>query len=98
MKFAIGLFWALAMIGLGLAQLAVGFMGIEHELGVGWAFGAMVLALLFRFMLPITIGTFFGATNVLGWHWASALLFTAPGILLMVPGVVASVLSVFRKA
>lgn len=79
----------------GGAQLYAGFLGIQHQLGTGWAWGAVALALLARFTLPLTIGSFFGAMNVWGWHWIGALAFAAPGIAfmaLMIPGAMASAL------
>ena len=39
-------------------------------------------------MLPLTIGTFFGALDVWGWPWYGALLFAAPGLLFTLPGAV----------
>jgi hypothetical protein len=80
------------IIAYGIAQFAVGYMGIEDMFGVGWATAALIGSLLFRFTLPITIGAFFGATEVLGWHWALALIFTAPGLLFIIPAVATSLL------
>ena len=79
----------------GGAQIYAGFLGIEHHWGSGWAWGAVAAAFLARFSLPITIGSFFGAMNVWGWHWAGALAFAAPGLAfmaLMIPGAMASAL------
>ncbi len=87
----------LAILAFGLAQFVAGYAGIEHHLGAGWAIGALAVAFLLRFTLPITIGAFFGAMNVWGWHWALAALFAAPGLLFVVPGVIASVASMARK-
>ena len=84
-------FSALAMLGFvafGIAQVAIGYMGIADGLGKWWAIGALLLAFALRFPLPLTIGAFFGATNVLGWHWLWALLLTLPGLVFMVPGLV----------
>jgi hypothetical protein len=84
----------------GLIQFYAGWIGIEHHLGSGWAIAAIVAALLFRFTLPITVGSFFGAMNVWEWHWAGALVFAAPGLAfmaLMIPGVLASLLGKMRK-
>lgn len=75
---------------IGLAQIAIGFVGIEYHFGAGWAVGALVLSFMFRFSLPLTIGTFFGAIDVFNWHWIAALLITLPGLLLMIPGVIAA--------
>ena len=41
----------------------------------------------------MTIGTFFGALNVLGWHWFGALLLTVPGLIFMIPGAIGMALA-----
>jgi hypothetical protein len=95
----------LALIGfilficIGVAQLAIGFAGAEHHLGIIVAWVILFLALALRFTLPITIASFFGAMNVLGWHWALALLFAAPGLLIAVPAALAAIISMapFKK-
>jgi hypothetical protein len=90
---------ALRIIGFGLfivygfVQIYAGYIGIDHHLGGLWAALAIVAAVIFRFTLPITIGSFFGAMNVWGWHWVGSAFFAAPGLLLVVPGVLASILS-----
>jgi len=76
---------------LGLAQIVLGIMGIESQFGGWWAFGALVLVVMFRFMLPLTIGTYFGVVNVLGWPWWAGVIIAAPGLLLILPSVIASV-------
>ena len=87
----------IALLILGLLQMGIGFMGIEFHLGFWWAVGAMAAALFARFMLPLTIGAFFGATDVLGLHWAVGLLIAAPGLIFVVPGVIASVIADIRE-
>ena len=79
----------------GAAHFWAGFIGIQHHLGTGWAVGALVLALIGRFTLPMTIGSFFGAMNVWGWNGGFALIFAAPGLafmLLMLPGLIAAII------
>lgn len=78
----LGLFGVIGFLTYSFFQLYAGFVGIEHHLGTGWAIGAVFLALLFRFTLPLTIGSFFGAMNVWGWHWFFALIFAAPGLVI----------------
>ena len=78
------------LLFVGLAQMVIGYLGIEYHLGGGWAIGAVVLAIMFRFSLPLTIGTFFGAIDVLNLSWIVALIITLPGLLLMVPGAIAA--------
>lgn len=93
-EFAWGCLLGIAMLVYGGAQIYAGIVGIKFHLGLGWAIAAAVAALFFRFTLPITIGSFFGAMNVWGWHWALALIFAAPGLAfmaLMIPGVLAGV-------
>lgn len=82
-------------MGYGLLQIWAGYIGIEYHLGGGWAIGAVSVAFLLRFTLPITIGSFFGAMDVWDWHWAGALVFAEPGLAfmaLMIPGALASIL------
>src|SRR5215467_12566223 len=80
-----------------LAQLVAGFLGIEYELGTFWASAAIFVAFGLRFTAPITIGAFFGATKVWGWHWLPALAFAAPGLGLAVPGVLAALLAMYTE-
>ena len=97
MNAALGVILFVAFIIFGIAQIVAGYVGIEDGLGTLWAWGAVVIGLLFRFTLPLTIGAFFGAMNVWGWHWALAALFAAPGLLLIIPGTLASVLALARR-
>ena len=90
LTFLAGGFGVILLLGVGLAQMIVGYIGIEYHLGSGWAIGAVVLALMFRFSLPLTVGTFFGAMDVFGFSFIVALLITLPGLLLMVPGAIAA--------
>ena len=89
---ALGGLGFLLLIAVGITQAAIGFMGIEHHLGTIVAILALVAALFFRLMLPLTIGTFFGAIDVLGWSWYLALIVTAPGLLFAAPAMVAAAL------
>ncbi len=85
----------------GIAQMVIGYLGIEYHFGQGWAIGTIILALVFRFSLPLTIGTFFGAMDVFGFSFIIALLITLPGLLLMIPGAIAAgiagFLSIFKS-
>ena len=73
----------LLLVILGLSQIVAGYLGIEYFMGKGWAIFFIIFFFVFRFTLPITIGAFFGATNVWGWHWFLAFLFSAPGLIFM---------------
>ena len=73
---------------IGFVQIVLGFLGIDYHLGSGWAVAALIGSLVFRITFPLTIGTFFGALDVLGWNWFGAILITAPGLIFMIPGAV----------
>lgn len=62
----------------------LGYLGVEHELSPAWGLVAVILA-LFQFSLPLVLGAFYGATEVLGWHWAWAALFSIAGLTTMAP-------------
>ena len=72
-------------------------MGIEYYFGGFWLGVAIVLVVFFRFNLPIIIGAYFGAVEVLQWHWALALLFAVPGLLFIVPSFIAMIIESFRR-
>lgn len=93
----LGVVGFLAFILFSAAQLLAGFLGIEHGIGPVWAWGALFCAFFFRFTLPITVGAFFGAMNVWGWHWGVAALFAVPGLLFVIPGMIASVFSLVKR-
>jgi hypothetical protein len=83
---------AIMVLGYGVVQICAGYLGIQFHLGTGWAIFAAIAMLLFRFTLPITVGSFFCAKDIWDWHWSLALLFAAPGLAfmaLMIPGVLA---------
>jgi hypothetical protein len=84
------------IIAFGIAQIVVGYLGIDYHLGPLWALAAVVVVFLFRFALPLTIGSFFGAMDVLGWHWVIALAFAAPGLLFIIPGVLSAIVGLVR--
>ena len=81
----LGVLGALLFLGIGLLQLGLGWIGIEYHLGWWAAAGAGFLAVVMRIMLPITIGTYFGVVDVIGWPWWAGLLIAAPGIVFAVP-------------
>ena len=85
-------FFILLSIAFTITQLVAGYQGINAKLGPIGVAVALFLALQFRFFLPITIGAFIGATQVWGWHWIPALLFVAPGLILLIPGALMSFL------
>lgn len=94
--FLLGLVWLAVIFGYGIAVMVAGYQGIEAGIGAGWAIAALGLLFVTGFSLPITIGAFFGAMNVWGWHWVFALLFAAPGLLLVIPGALAFIFALAK--
>ncbi len=93
MKYVIGIFAIAAFLGFAAAQIAAGYAGIELGLGQLWAVVAVCAALLLRFTLPITVGAYFGAMHLWGWHWPAALCFCLPGLIFVLPGVIPAIFS-----
>ena len=93
MKLAIGILALAAFLVFASAQIAAGYAGIEHGMGPVWALAAVFAAVFLRFTLPITVGAFFGAMTLWGWHWAPALLFAMPGLAFVFPGVISGIFS-----
>jgi hypothetical protein len=84
--------------GYGIIQLGAAWAGLE--LYVGTIISGVIVVffgLILRFTLPITIGAFLCALNIWGWHWALSALFVAPGLLLIIPSVLASILGGFKR-
>ncbi|MDE0718861.1 MAG: hypothetical protein OXH64_13090 [Rhodospirillaceae bacterium] len=85
-----GVLAAVLFFALGLAQLGLGWVGIEHHLG-WWAAMGAAATVFFGFMLPMTIGTYFGVVDVLGWPWWAGVLVAAPGLFFMAPALVITI-------
>lgn len=88
---------AILFLGYGIVQIIAGYMGVDYHFGAVWAGVAIVAALMFRFTLPITIGAFFCAMDVWGWHWALAVLFAFPGLASLVPSVVSVIVDTIKR-
>lgn len=88
---------AIMMFGFGIVQLVAGWIGIADAFGSGWAIAAVIVAVLFRFTLPMVVGAFLCAKNVWEWHWMFAALFAAPGLLFMVPALFGSMIEAVRR-
>lgn len=77
----------------GLAQLCAGIIGIEHQFGwIGLLVACIILA--FGIEFPFLIGTYICCAYVWKWPWPLALLFTLPGLIFLIPSVMAAVFSI----
>lgn len=93
MKILVRLVALLGFLAIVMSQMAAGYAGISHALGLSWACVAIFLALYLRFTLPISVGAFYGAMTVWGWHWTLAALFVLPGLAFVFPGALKAVFS-----
>jgi hypothetical protein len=84
----LGLAGFLLLIVIGLVQLVLGFLGLEYLVGFWAAAVGLGLVFFLRIMLPMTVGSYFGAVDVLGWPWWAGVLIVTPGFLFVVPGFV----------
>jgi len=84
------------VIAVGLVQLVAAWFGWADLIGWGWTILLLGFVFMMRFTLLMTIGAFLCALNVWDWHWVFALLFAAPGLILMVPGMLLGVYETIR--
>ena len=94
---SLGIAGAILFLLFGIAQIYVGFLGIEYFYGSIWAWVAVFCAFFLRIVFPCTIGSYFGALYVLGWEWYFALAFALPGILFILPATITALISSFNK-
>jgi len=84
-----GLILWLLFIAIGIFQFWLAWQGIDYHWGV-WPAAAVIFgSLAFRFMLPVSVGSYFGAVDVMGWDWWVGVLVAAPGLIFMIPMVLA---------
>lgn len=88
---------AILFMGFGVFQIYAAGVGLSNSFGTGWAIGLIALCFVARTSIPVIIGAFLCAKNVWEWHWAVAALFAAPGLLLVLPSMFASVLEAFGR-
>ena len=83
----------IAIIAFFLFKSYLGFIGIEHYFGWFAALTALALALMLRIVFPLSIGSFFGATVVMGWPWWVGVVIVMPSLVLITPALVSAALS-----
>jgi len=93
----IGVVGFLFFLSMAVVQIGAGYIGLDDSFGTGWAVAAVVLAFMFKFTLPLVVGTYLCATEILGWHWALGALVAMPGLLFMIPSLLVSALTSFKE-
>lgn len=97
MQTVLAIGWFILIIGYGIVHTVAGYVGVDFHLGAAWAIATLLLAIIFRFTLPLTIGAFFGAMDAWNLHWAIAALFAAPGLAFLIPGLIVSTIHAIRR-
>ncbi len=92
-----GVVGCIIFAAIGLLQIWTAFLGMVYYTGTFWPLVIMGFCFFARFTLPITIFTFLGAMKVWDWEWYWALLFTLPGLLFIVPSIMASIIDGTRN-
>ena len=86
----------IALLAWRMARVWVGLLGLAQLLGLPWASALMALLLLSNAMLPVRLCAVFGAVWV--WHWPGmvAVIFAAPRLVLILPGLISTWLALVR--
>jgi hypothetical protein len=92
LKWAGGILLGLLFFAYGLLQIAIAWWGIEHYVGKWWSIPIMLAVLFLRMSFIASAAVFMVAISPWGfnWPWWVALIFVAPGLLLIVPGAIAA--------
>ncbi|HEY6453365.1 MAG TPA: hypothetical protein VIX87_12290 [Steroidobacteraceae bacterium] len=85
-----------ALAAMRVARLLAGIIGLQYALGTACALISAAVLILWRFTPPIRIGAFVAAVYLWHWPWFAGLLFAAPRLVLVLPGLFATVRSRIR--
>jgi hypothetical protein len=96
MKPVIAIIAVSALIAIRVARLVIGTIGLHYALGIVGAIIGVASVLLFRFTWFIRCGAFLALISLWHWPWFAALLFAAPRIILMIPGLAATARAKWR--
>jgi hypothetical protein len=96
MKPVIAVIAVAALIAIRVTRVVIGTIGLQHELGIACAIIGAAAVLLFGFTWFIRIGAFMALVSLWRWPWFAALLFAAPRVVLMIPGLVSTVVAKWR--
>jgi hypothetical protein len=81
-----------------LALCGLAWLGLEDSFGWRWALGGVVIALMVRVNIPVLVGLYLYALNILHWNQVESLAFALPGLLIIVPSMAVEVFSVLVGA
>jgi hypothetical protein len=81
-----------------LALCGLAWLGLDDQFGWRWALGGVVLCLMVRVNIPVLVGLYFYALNILGWSQMESFAFALPGLLIIVPSMAVEVFTVLVGA
>lgn len=90
----LGYVMGLAFCIAALTLCGLAWLGLEDMFGWRWALGGVVLALMVRLNIPVLVGLYLYALNILGWSQVESFAFALPGLLIIVPSMAVEVFSV----
>jgi hypothetical protein len=90
MKSVLAIIAVAALYAIRLARLVIGIIGLHHEFGIACAILGAACLLLFRFTWFIRLGAFLALVGLWRWPWFVALMFAAPRVVLMIPGLLST--------
>jgi hypothetical protein len=90
----LGYVMGLAFCIAALTLCGLAWLGLEDMFGWRWALGGIVLSLMVRINIPVLVGLYFYALNILGWSQMESFAFALPGLLIIVPSMAVEVFSV----
>ena len=82
-------------------QVWTAYMGISHYINsalggliiIGIALGLRLIFKMRPLMILIPLGAFYGALNVWHWNWFWALILAVPGVIFIIPDIIAKITS-----
>jgi hypothetical protein len=90
----VGYMLGLAFCIAALTLCGLAWLGLENMFGWRWALGGVVICLVARVNVPVLVGLYLYALNVLGWSQAESFAFALPGLLIIVPSMAVEVFTV----
>ena len=96
MKPVIAIIAVAALIAIRVTRVVIGTIGLQHELGIACAIIGLAAVLLFGFTWFIRVGAFMALVSLWRWPWFAALLFAAPRVVLMIPGLLSTAVAKWR--
>jgi hypothetical protein len=97
LKFLLGAIGVLLMLAYSAVYLYSGGAGIYAWGGSAWLSGCILAFVILRIAFPFTLGAFYCAAYLWGWHWSLATVWALPGLAVALPGMLAGAVSLVAQ-